>query len=73
MTDDRLTPAHLGVTARPPVADRQPTTRGFHGLTIHDDYPWLKDESYPVVDDENVLDYLRQENAYFEAVMAPHE
>jgi oligopeptidase B len=35
-------------------------------------YHWLKDQSYPTVDDADVLAYLRAENAYFEAAMAPH-
>ena len=39
---------------------------------VEDPYHWLKDQSYPTVDDEDVLAYLRAENAYFEAAMAPH-
>ena len=27
---------------------------------------WLKDQSYPVIDDTEVLDYLNAENRYFE-------
>ena len=44
-----------------------------HGITVEDPYYWLKDESYPLVDDADVLAYLRAENTYFEAVMAPHQ
>ena len=44
-----------------------------HGVTVEDPYAWLRDQSYPVVDDEDVLDYLKAENAYFEAVMEPHQ
>jgi oligopeptidase B len=40
---------------------------------VEDPYHWLKDQGYPDVDDEDVLQYLRDENAYFEAVMAPHQ
>ena len=36
-------------------------------------YHWLKDQSYPEVDDPDVLAYLEAENAYFDAVMAPHK
>ncbi len=43
-----------------------------HGITVEDPYHWLKDQSYPKVDDADVLAYLEAENAYFEAVMAPH-
>ncbi|MEM8825576.1 MAG: S9 family peptidase [Pseudomonadota bacterium] len=57
----------------PPVAEQRPTTFTMHGVTVTDPYAWLKDESYPTVDDEDVLAYLNAENAYFEAVMAPHQ
>ncbi len=57
----------------PPVADKRPYNSTHHGITITDDYHWLKDQSYPVVDDKDVLDYLKAENAYFEAQMAPHK
>ncbi len=57
----------------PPVAERRPYSFTTHGITVEDPYHWLKDQSYPVIDDEDVLAYLRAENAYFEAVMAPHQ
>ncbi|MGB7405043.1 MAG: S9 family peptidase [Pacificimonas sp.] len=57
----------------PPVAEQRPYSYTFHGVTVEDPYHWLRDQSYPVVDDEDVLNYLKAENAYFEAVMAPHE
>jgi len=56
----------------PPVAAQRPHSYERHGIRIEDPYFWLKDQSYPVVDDEDVLAYLRTENAYFEAAMAPH-
>ena len=34
---------------------------------------WLRDPNYPDVQDQEVLEYLNQENAYFEAAMAPHK
>ena len=55
----------------PPVAERRPYAYTMHGHTVQDPYRWLKDESYPTVDDADVLAYLRAENAYFEARMAP--
>ena len=58
---------------KPPVALRRSHRSSRHGYTIEDPYAWLKDQKYPVIDDENVLDYLREENAYFEAAMKPHE
>ena len=56
----------------PPVAEVRPHSYTVHGITIDDPYHWLKDQSYPTVDDPDVLAYLEAENAYFEAVMAPH-
>jgi oligopeptidase B len=55
----------------PPIAEKRPHTSTHHGITITDDYHWLRDPSYPKVDDKDVLDYLKAENAYFEANMAP--
>jgi oligopeptidase B len=59
--------------AAPPVADKRPHQSTHHGITLTDDYYWLKDQGYPKVDDADVLDYLKAENAYFEAQMAPHQ
>jgi oligopeptidase B len=56
----------------PPVAAQRPYSFERHGVRIDDPYHWLKDESYPTVDDPDVLAYLRAENAYYEAAMAPH-
>lgn len=56
----------------PPMAAQRPYSFERHGVTINDPWHWLKDQSYPVVDDADVLSYLRAENAYFEAAMAPH-
>lgn len=57
----------------PPVAKKVPHTYTHHGITIEDPYDWLYDKSYPTVDDEDVLDYVKAENAYFEAQMKPFE
>ena len=57
----------------PPVAEQRPHSFTVHGVTVADPYHWLKDQSYPTVDDADVLAYLEAENAYFEAVMAPHK
>jgi oligopeptidase B len=56
----------------PPVAATRPHTFTMHGITIDDPWAWLKDPAYPDVNDPQVLAYLEQENAYFEAQMAPH-
>ena len=54
-----------------PIADRRDHVAEHHGIAITDPYHWLKDESYPTVDDEDVLEYLRQENSYFEKFIEP--
>jgi oligopeptidase B len=56
----------------PPRAEPRPFSYERHGYTIEDPYAWLKDPLYPTVKDEDVLAYLKAENAYFEAAMAPH-
>ncbi len=55
-----------------PVAARKPFSATFHGVTIDDDWAWIRDPGYPDVTDAEVLDYLKAENNYFEAAMAPH-
>ncbi|MDT9599319.1 S9 family peptidase [Sphingosinicella rhizophila] len=56
----------------PPCAEQRPHSYERHGRHIEDPYSWLKDPSYPKVDDPEVLGYLKAENDYFEAAMAPH-
>ena len=63
----------IDATASPPIAPRKPHSSTHHGITIADDYAWLRDPGYPKVEDAEVLDYLKAENAWFEARMAPHE
>jgi len=57
----------------PPIADKRDYEYSRHGITIADPYHWLKDQSYPTIDDEDVLEYLKAENAWFEANMKPHQ
>lgn len=56
---------------QPPVAATRPHSFTHHGITVEDPWHWLKDPSYPKVDDPEVLAYLTAENAYFDAKMAP--
>src|SRR3546814_3849012 len=44
-----------------------------HGYTVDDPWFWLKDPGYPKVEDKEILDYLKAENAYFETAMEPHK
>jgi oligopeptidase B len=56
----------------PPTAPQQPYSYERHGIHIEDPWHWLRDPGYPEVTDEEVLTYLRSENAYFDTLMAPH-
>jgi oligopeptidase B len=56
----------------PPTAEQRPHSYEAHGQKIEDPWHWLRDPGYPQVKDEQILDYLRAENAYFEAAMEPH-
>src|SRR5687767_7733371 len=56
----------------PPRAEPRPYRYERHGYAVEDPYAWLKDPAYPTVEDEAILDYLKAENAYFEAAMGPH-
>ena len=52
--------------AQPPIARRDPTSTTLHGVTLHDDFRWMRDKSSP-----ELFAYLEAENAYTAAVMAP--
>lgn len=56
--------------ATPPVAAKIPSSVTHHGITVTDDYAWLRDPGYPEVTDKAVLDHLKAENAWFEQRMA---
>jgi oligopeptidase B len=51
---------------QPPVAKKVPHETKIHGLTLKDDYFWLREKANP-----EVIKHLEAENAYTEAVMAP--
>ncbi|WP_294122044.1 S9 family peptidase [Sphingomonas sp.] len=57
----------------PPIAARKSHVNEAHGVTWDDPWHWLRDPNYPEVDDQEVLGYLKAENAYFDAAMKPHE
>ena len=50
----------------PPIAQQRPHSAEYHGERVDDPYAWLRDADYPKVDDQDVLDYLKAENAWFE-------
>jgi oligopeptidase B len=53
-------------SAQPPVARREPTPTTLHGVTLHDDYRWMRDKTSP-----ELIAHLEAENAYTAAFMAP--
>jgi oligopeptidase B len=59
----------------PPAAPRQPHSFTTHGITVVDDYAWLKDENWqevlrdPAVLDPDIRSYLEAENAYTESLL----
>src|SRR5579863_9242133 len=57
-------PADL--TVQPPIARRDPTPTTLHGITLADDYRWMRDKDSP-----ELLAHLNAENAYTAAFMAP--
>ncbi len=66
----------LNNTVIQPVAKRQPVTSKHHGISISDDYAWLKAHNWqeslgnPQRLPDDIKDYLNAENAYFTAQMA---
>ncbi|KUO57762.1 MAG: peptidase S9 [Sphingomonadales bacterium BRH_c3] len=72
-TDKDNAPVTAKAPAAPPIAEKREHNYTHHGITISDPYHWLKDQSYPTVDDEDVLDYVKAENAWFETRMAPQQ
>ena len=57
----------------PPVAAKRSHSFTHHGITVADDYAWLRDPGYPEVTDTQVLAHLEAENRWVEARMAQHK
>jgi oligopeptidase B len=53
-------------TLQPPVARKEPKEITLHGVTLVDDYAWMRDKEHP-----DVTAYLEAENAHADAVTAP--
>ena len=59
----------------PPVAERRPAPVRRHGITVTDDYAWLKDPNWqqvlrdPSVLDPDIRNYLEAENDYTETIL----
>jgi oligopeptidase B len=60
-----------------PVAPRRPQSFSRHGITITDDYAWLKDGKWqevlrdPSLLDPEIRNYLEAENEYTESILGP--
>jgi oligopeptidase B len=58
-----------------PIAPRRPHSFTRHGITVVDDYAWLKDENWqdvlrdPSILDGDIRNYLEGENAYTESLL----
>ena len=72
---DELT--YAATTPEPPVAPRRPSKRTLHGVTLGDDYAWLKDPNWqevlrkPELLEPDIRAYLEAENRYTEALLGP--
>ena len=55
-----------------PVASKIDFKAEHHGRSLSDDYHWLKDEDYPIVDKPSIIGYLEQENAYYQSFLKPN-
>ncbi|MHC4055501.1 S9 family peptidase [Bradyrhizobium sp. 25ACV] len=61
--------------SQPPVAPRRPHSFTRHGITVTDDYAWLKDAKWqevlrdPKVLDPDIRKYLDEENVYTESLL----
>ena len=53
---------------KPPVARREPVEHVLHGDRRVDHYAWLRHKENP-----EVIDYLKAENAYTDAILKPTE
>ncbi len=69
-------PLKRAAPAQAPVADRKPERRTLHGVTLTDDYAWLRAANWqevmrdPHVLDDNIRAYLEAENAYTASCLA---
>ena len=65
--------------AAPPVAERRPAPFTAHGVTVQDDYAWLKDDKWqevlrdPSILQPDIRSYLEAENAYADSVLGHTE
>ena len=63
---------YLPALENPPSAKKVPYEFSHHGITVQDDWFWLRDPNYPDTQDEEVLGYLNTENDYYQKWLAPY-
>ena len=60
--------------ASAPRAVKRPTQQTYHGITIHDDFAWLRDPQWKSsedgVKDPEILDHIKAEETYTEEYLA---
>jgi oligopeptidase B len=74
--EDRVTqPTGIKHSGPAPIAPRRPHAFTTHGITVTDDYAWLKDDDWqevlrdPSLLDQDIRDYLEAENGYTESLL----
>ncbi|RMA82656.1 S9 family peptidase [Umboniibacter marinipuniceus] len=66
-----MSKSQLSELPNAPYASQREHEFSHHGITVSDPWNWLRDSDYPTVDDQDVLDYLNAENAYFQSWLQP--
>jgi oligopeptidase B len=74
--EDRVTqPTAIKHSGPAPIAPRRPHSQTTHGITVTDDYAWLKDDDWqevlrdPSLLSPDIRDYLEAENRYTESLL----
>ena len=68
ITLDAKAQSNGGVAPQPPMTEKKPKTTAIHGVTMVDDYFWLREKTNPAV-----MAHLQAENDYADALMKPTE
>ena len=66
ITLDAKAQSNGGAKPQPPMTEKKPKTTTIHGVTIVDDYFWLREKTNPAV-----MAHLQAENDYADAMMKP--
>jgi len=66
ITLDATAQSNGGAAPQPPMTEKKPKTTTIHGVTIVDDYFWLREKTNPAV-----MAHLQAENDYADSMMKP--